>query len=66
MERCFTSVLITWLNGDEARVEKLVEALRYPGVDHKRLAREIEGDKRSEFDTTCIQYLCNDVLSTVI
>ena len=66
VERCFRDVLVTWLNGDEARVEKLVDALRYPGVDHKRLAGEIERDKRSEFDTTCIQYLCNDILSTVI
>ena len=50
VDRCFIDVLGTWLNGEDATVENLVEALRCPGVDQKRLAKEIEGDKHSEFE----------------
>ena len=48
VERCFREVLSAWLNAGDASVDKLAAALRFPGVNHGRLAREIEGDRLSE------------------
>ena len=49
VEWCFIEMLSTWLKSGDATVDKLVEALRFPGVSHGRLAREIENDRKSEF-----------------
>ena len=56
VERCFMEVLSAWLNGGNASVDKLVEALRFPGVSHGRLAGEIERDRQSELAEMCITY----------
>ena len=47
VERCFTTMLATWLR-EGGTVEQLIEGLRFPGVDQKRLAREMEKSKDSE------------------
>ena len=51
VERCFMEVIIAWLHGEEGSctVEQLVYALKMPGVDQGRLAREIEQSKTGEF-----------------
>ena len=42
VERCFTSMLATWLEGETApTVERLVSALQMPGVDQRVLAMDI-------------------------
>ena len=50
VERCFTEVLVAWLRGvgTSCTVEQLVSALEKPGVDQKRLAKEIERNKSGE------------------
>ena len=50
VERCFTEVLVAWLRAG-GTVEQLVNALKFPGVDQKRLANEIERDRDSELDS---------------
>ena len=41
VDRCFTNILVMWLN-EGASVEQLIKALKSPGVNHGRLAAEIE------------------------
>ena len=47
VDRCFVSVLVMWLNGGGS-VEQLIKALRSPGVNHGRLAAEIERKRSGE------------------
>lgn len=47
VERCFTEVLVTWLN-EGGTVEQLISALKYPGVDQGRLSEEIRRNKESK------------------
>ena len=47
VDRCFTDVLVRWLN-EGATVEQLIKALKSPGVNHGRLANEIERNKSGE------------------
>lgn len=51
VERCFTEVLVAWLRGEGANctVEQLVNALGKPGVDQRRLAKEIEKNKNGKY-----------------
>ena len=59
VDRCFTDVLNAWLNGGDASVDKLVAALRYPGVNNGRLAGEIDRDRHSELaDITVLTSTC--------
>ena len=51
VERCFTSMLATWLEGETApTVEKLVSALQMPGVDQRVLAMDIDENRQGEHD----------------
>lgn len=49
VERCFTSMLSTWLEGEiSPRVDQLVSALKMPGVDQRRLAKELDQNRESK------------------
>ena len=49
VERCFTSMLATWLEGETApTVERLVSALQMPGVDQRVLAMDINKNRQGE------------------
>lgn len=59
VDRCFTNVLATWLQGGggDCTVDQLVYALKMPGVDQGRLAREIDKNKAGK----CTESLLHDV-----
>ena len=49
VDRYFTSMLATWLEGETApTVEKLVSALQMPGVDQRVLAMDIDKNRQGE------------------
>ena len=49
VDRCFTTMLDTWLQGETApSVDQLVSALQMPGVDQRVLALDIDKNKQSE------------------
>ena len=49
VDDCFTRVLDAWLKGEgTCDVDTLVSALRMPGVDQRRLAKEIENNKSGQ------------------
>ena len=49
VERCFTMMLDTWLQGETApSVDRLVSALQMPGVDQRVLALDIDKNRKSE------------------
>ena len=49
VERCFTSVLAAWLDGEgTCSIDQLVSALKMPGVDQLRLAHEIDKNRHGE------------------
>ena len=49
VDRCFTTMLDTWLQGETApSVDRLVSALQMPGVDQRVLALDIDKNKQSE------------------
>lgn len=48
VDRCFTAMLATWLR-EGATVEQLIEGLMFPGVDQRRLAREMEKSKNGKY-----------------
>ena len=49
VDRCFTTMLDTWLQGETApSVDRLVSALQMPGVDQRVLALDINKNKQSE------------------
>jgi hypothetical protein len=64
VDRCFTEVLVAWLCGEglSCTVEQLVSALGKPGVDQRRLAREIEQNRNGESDVHYLLILSFSVL----
>ena len=44
VDNCFYDVLDMFVRNG-GTIDQLVSALRYPGVDHGRLAKEVEKDK---------------------
>ena len=50
VESCFTSVLDSWLSGEgDCSIDQLVSALQIPGVDQRRLAMEIDGNRAGKW-----------------
>ena len=50
VDGCFMEILIRWLDNctpeaKETNINQLVSALRFPGVDHMRLANEIDTNR---------------------
>jgi hypothetical protein len=49
VDRCFTMMLDTWLQGETSpSVDQLVSALQMPGVDQRVLAFDIKKNRQSE------------------
>ena len=49
VDRCFTMMLNTWLQGETApSVDRLMSALQMPGVDQRVLALDIDKNRQSE------------------
>ena len=61
VDRCFTTMLATWLEGETApTVDRLVSALQMPGVDQRVLAIEISKNRQGE----CVHvHICNYQIS---